>query len=302
MKMTTLISILSIFVSLQVHAALTTLSEGTYEGHLKDERILLMLKNAPGRSGSFLGLLMTKNKNVSLFVIDTTRTSRSTYTMTPFEVTRDGEIGIVNDDPSLIIRLKDMNGENPQFQIVSSNSGNDFGITGVMEFDKKTRYTVWKSFASGEFERGGQNKSLDIAEYNDYEGNAEAFFRTDKINGMFMLKEKIPGMFTVNAHQTLATGEVTNPYPARLGVFVHEVGVRKEAYTVNGWKDEVRTTEVNETRYHQVQYNEIYFILLNPSLGYEKDVYTQVVSRSVVQPAAPAQPAQQQRTRNGRRR
>ena len=117
------------FVMLSLNSlAAGFLNEGGYLGsHNGTEKVNLLLKPAPGREGSFFAVLMKDEKKISLYLVD--EINSNSYSMTPLEVTKDGEIGVINDGPSLVISIaKNKKNENI-FKIMSANSSNNNGFT-----------------------------------------------------------------------------------------------------------------------------------------------------------------------------
>jgi hypothetical protein len=182
------------FKTLTAFLAFTVLSSNAFAGFLKEggflgkqngeEKVNLLLKSAPGREGSFFAVLMKDAKKISLYLVD--EINSNSYAMTPLEVTRDGEIGIVNDDPSLVISsAKGSNGQDV-FKIMSANSSNNSGFTGFFEFEGKS---------------------------------------SKEINGTFTLREKFPAMYLINQNSVLATGTQKNQIPSAIGIFLEKRGL-----------------------------------------------------------------------------
>lgn len=200
------------------------LKEGSFLGYQNgSNKVHLLLQNAPGRDGSFLALLMKTEKQMSLYLVD--EINSNSYSMTPLEVTKDGEIGIVNDDPSLIISMANNSNGEIVFKIMSANSTNKIGFNGYLEFNgKKSRYS-WKPLIGGEYEIDGNSRALQISNLDEYEREATSVFMTRSYSGNFKIKEKFPKMFLINQESTFATGTKTNATPSGIGVFIHKDGL-----------------------------------------------------------------------------
>lgn len=195
------------------------LHEGSYEGlqNGKDEALLL-LKAAPGRQGSLLGLLIKDEKRVSLYLID--EINQNSYAMTPLEVTQDGELGMVNDDPSLVITSsKDKNGKD-LFKIMSANSSNQAGFGGYLEFNGKSSSTTWLDFAEGTYSNNDNKNALTISAIDTYEREATAVFLTRQLSGTFTVREKFPSMYLLNKNSVLATGVNKDQTPSAILIFI----------------------------------------------------------------------------------
>ncbi len=221
LKNATLLLALSL-MSLNTFAA-GFLKEGGYLGsHNGSEKVNLLVKPAPGRDGSFFAVLMKDEKKISLYLVD--EINSSSYSMTPLEVTKDGEIGVVNDDPSLVISAaKNKKNENI-FKIMSANSSNNAGFTGFFEFSGKAAKVSWLDIDGGEYKADGADNALQISQVDTKEREATAVFLTKEINGTFTLREKFPSMYLINQNSVLATGTKKNQIPSAIGVFLEKKG------------------------------------------------------------------------------
>lgn len=213
-------------------ASLSLMSAGAFAGFLKEggfagkhdgkENVNLLLKSAPGREGSFFAVLMKDEKKISLYMVD--EINSNSYSMTPLEVTADGEIGVINDDPSLVISSAKNNKGTDVFKIMSANSGNNVGFTGFFEFEGKDSKVSWLQIDGGEFKADSASNALQISQVDPKEREATAVFLTKDINGTFTLREKFPGMYLINQNSVLATGTKKNQIPSAIGVFLEEKG------------------------------------------------------------------------------
>ena len=218
-----------------VHNALSfgieSLSPGSYEGKSAKGDIQIFLKVAPGRAGSFFAVLV-RGQDSFIYVVDSV--DSSTYAMTPLEVTHDGHIGIVNDDPSLVVQAFPGKKDSTLFRITSANSTNKIGYEGNIEFssnDKKEE--EWAKLDAGVFStsKSKTKKStttnnlsgnMQISEIDLAENEATVSFSTSTLNGTFRLREKFPGMYALNAQSMLATGQNLSSFPTAIGIFIEE--------------------------------------------------------------------------------
>lgn len=205
-------------MSTQIFASF--LSEGGYSGKQNDsEKVDLLLKKANGREGSFFAVLLKRdNSKVSLYMVD--KLNDQSYTMTPLEVTADGEIGIVNDDPSLVISSTLKENNKAAFRISSANSANNQGFNGFLEFSGKASKTSWLNANVGEYDTENVEKALQISQFDPNEREAAAVFLTKDISGNFTIREKFPSMHLLNQNRVLSTGTQKNQNPNSIGIFI----------------------------------------------------------------------------------
>jgi hypothetical protein len=242
LKQLTLLASLSL-MSMNSFAGL--LREGGFEGTSSSKGCVnILLKKAPGREGSFFAVLMKNEKKISLYMVD--EINASSYSMTPLEVTTDGEIGVINDNPSLVISSAKNSKGADIFKIMSSNSGNDVGFTGYMEFDGKKSDFNWVQMDSGEFKKDTFSNDLQISQVDITEREATAVFLTKTINGTFTLREKFPGMYLINQNSVLATGVKKSQIPRAIGIFLESKGIfggkKSEMILINPKNDTDLTT------------------------------------------------------------
>lgn len=199
------------------------LKEGGYLGaHNNGDEVNLLVKPAPGRDGSFFAVLMKDAKKISLYLID--EINSSSYSMTPLEVTKDGEIGVVNDNPSLVISSAKNNKGADVFKIMSANSGNSAGFSGFFEFAGKTSKVAWLEVDDGGYKSDEVLSALQISQVDPKEREATAVFLTKDINGTFTLREKFPFMYLINQKSLMATGTTKNQIPSAIAVFLEKRG------------------------------------------------------------------------------
>ncbi len=216
-------AVLAMFVmlgSLNVYA----LEAGAYQGKITGtkNKVQLMLREAVGREGSFLGLLKSKEE-LALYVLDKAAPGSSTYVMTPFEVLGDGDVGIRDDDPSLVLMMLPNDGDKIQFNISNSNSGNSIGFQNAMMFSGKTTKVEWIDSIAGAYKYDCRKcDALILSGFNSISGESQGIFATENISGSFAISEECPGKYSVKAKRFLATGENDADAPMRIGVFVKE--------------------------------------------------------------------------------
>ena len=199
------------------------LKEGSYLGsHNGQDKVNLLVKPAQGREGSFFAVLMKDEKKISLYLVD--EINSNSYAMTPLEVTRDGEIGVVNDDPSLVISAAKNNKGADIFKIMSANSSNNNGFTGFFEFAGKASKVTWLEIEGGEYKTSESSNALQISQVDQKEREATAVFLTREINGTFTLREKFPSMYLINQNSVLSTGTKKSQIPKAIGVFLEKRG------------------------------------------------------------------------------
>ena len=195
------------------------LKEGGYLGnHNGDDKVNLLVRPAPGRDGSFFAVLMKDDKKISLYLVDEINTN--SYSMTPLEVTQDGEIGVVNDDPSLVISTAKNKKGQDVFKIMSANSGNNVGFSGFFEFEGSASKISWLAVDDGQYKSDEMKNALQISQIDPKEREATAVFLTSSINGTFTLREKFPAMYLINQNSVLATGTQKNQLPSAIGIFL----------------------------------------------------------------------------------
>ncbi len=208
-----------------------SLQEGTYKGSHYDSlkkgkaAVYLMLKPVSGREGSFLAVLMKskkRKKQVSFYVMDLA--SKFSYSLTPLDVTTDGQIGIINDDPSLVLSMSTGEKNKYSIKITSSNSGNTKGFSGYMVFEERSDNYQWIANGAGNYNYAGRKNALQISSWDILEGEADAIFTTASLNGSFKISESFPQMYLINANKVLATGSKVDSIPRKIGFFIKEKG------------------------------------------------------------------------------
>lgn len=211
-----------------------TLREGAYVGDgANKENLTLYLRSIKGREGSFFGLLVREKKNIfssdkvnriGLYRVDPN--GSSSYIFNPLTVTEDGLIGIMNDDPSLVLNIAEKDGKEI-FKIYDANSSNNTGFQGFMDFDGKRSQNKWLGVVEGTFTQKNNPNALFISGFDNNEGVAQATFATNEVNGGFQLSREYPGMYVIRANSVLATGTVVNKFPKSIIVFLQKCSSEK---------------------------------------------------------------------------
>ena len=191
-----------------------SLKEGGFVGKFKNSsKVTIILKKAHGREGSFFGLLLKgspkkNNMRMAIYLIDYLQSQ--SYTMTPLEITPDGEIGIKNDNPSLVLQIVDN-----QLIITSSHSDNENSFNGHITFslNKKSK---WKWLQ--EIEEGNYGKTLSIGKFDETENEVMAIFTHNQLDGQFVIREKFPRMYTLHTQKVTRTGAQVWEIPRAIGV------------------------------------------------------------------------------------
>ena len=209
-----------------------TLNEGSYKGKvrinkIRKEKIHFLIKKVEDRPGSFLGILLRNDlKKVRLYLIDPIDVSK--YAMVPYEVNQYGEISILDDDPSLSIVLS--GSDSKKFVITNSGSENETGFKETITFKSKRSRFKWVDHKSGEFHFYHRRNVLYISDENEnFESQAilklwgdHKGFDSSELSGEFEIRESWPNLYTLNQVKSVATGELVETMPSRVGVFLRK--------------------------------------------------------------------------------
>ena len=196
------------------------LPDVTYEGKYvtgTKSKVYLMTRKAPGREGSFLGVIQDDGQ-VALYVIDQASSDEKSYLMTPLDTLDDGGVGIHNDEPSLVLVVREQN----NFDITPSNSGNKLGITKSMRFNRRAKGRSWQDATPGRYSRGSVRHALTVSEENE-EGVASAQFFSG-LEGSYVVLQQFPGIYAVLVRKYLKWGEQVQRSPQKIGVFLKVKG------------------------------------------------------------------------------
>ncbi len=215
------VSTLALFLSVSFYTHANFLKGGSFLGtHNGEDKVNLLLKPVRGRTGSFFAVLMKTEDKISLYMVD--KLNSSSYTMTPLEVTSDGELGVVNDDPSLVISSSQNSKNELIFKIMSANSSNNVGFEGYFEFKNKPSKFSWIEINPGEYKTSSESNALQISEIDTFEKEGIAVFLTKEISGTFTLGEKFPNMYLINKNSVLSTGVSVNKIPSAIAIFLEK--------------------------------------------------------------------------------
>jgi hypothetical protein len=157
----------------------------------------------------------------------------SRYSLTPIGVDKDGELTLPNENPSLVLNIaKGVGSRDATFTITSAQSGNTLGGEESMVYlwSRESPFDIIDP-PSGEFREPGASKTMATIGFvnkspEDHARSARIswFGNIRKTGGEFMLKEKIPNVYTFNAISTLAIGEKVKDIPTYVVTFVHGNG------------------------------------------------------------------------------
>lgn len=211
------------------------LKEGSHLGTQNGEECIhLLLKSAPGRAGSFFGMLINNDDKISLYLIDVI--NQTSYAMTPLEITQDGQIGIVNDDPSLVISSSQNSKGEQIFRITNANSSNQAGHNGFFEFEGKQSEVSWTEIKSGEYKNSEKSNALQISQIDVNEKEAQASFLSTDMSGNYVIREKFPQMYLINKNTVLSTGASVSDRPTAIAVFIKKkafLGTKSQMLLIN---------------------------------------------------------------------
>lgn len=213
-----LVIILSLFMSGNVFS--NVFPSSSLKGFNSDgDRVHFMVKKVPGRKGSFYGLLsQKKHRSMKLYLLD--QLNKTTFTMNPLSIMKDGLIGIQNDDPSNILIISTGRGGKFVASITKANSSNLLGEEKVITFKGKKSKSQWIGFKEGIFENEGDDRALQLSQFDEVERESIAVFATEEISGNYKISERLPGMFLINAFSVKATGVGLIKTPKAIGVFI----------------------------------------------------------------------------------
>ena len=197
------------------------LTAGSYLG--KDQQnawVHLLLRDMPQTQGSFFALLVrqTPNYKMSLYRVD--KLLLGTFVMTPLIVT-DGEIGILNDNPSLVLTISKDDWGNHIFKLKSSKSGNTVGFQGPLIFNGEVSRSEWVDVDEGNYHQNIQRKyTLDISNFDHQEKQATVdITNNESQSGNYLMEEIVTGMYLLKQNAFLNTGMHTQKNPSSIGVF-----------------------------------------------------------------------------------
>lgn len=187
--------LISLLLSFSAFADLYKLVPGTYNGKSdarKSQTANLFLVDYPGRAGSFLGVILRKDKVAFAYLVD--KFAPNTYGMVPLRVLKNGVIGLSNSNPSLILKLS-LKGRKRYIQVLDAGTLNNFGFgqSFSFEYDNNSHKQRLANVIPGSY-RGSDRKKTIAVGGQDY--NNEAYFTaaTSILSGDFVLREVRPGL------------------------------------------------------------------------------------------------------------
>lgn len=186
--------LLILLFSFSAFADLYKLVPGTYYGNTnyKNKRANLFLTDYPGRAGSFLGVILTKDKKAFAYLVD--KYAPNTYGMIPLQVMDNGVIGLTNPNPSLNLKLT-LKGRRRFIQVIDSGELNNTGFNQSMifEYDNESHKQRLGNIIPGSYKYDSRKEVIAIG---NQDHNNEAFFtaNTDVLSGDFVLREVRPGL------------------------------------------------------------------------------------------------------------
>jgi hypothetical protein len=211
--------------SVAAHA--DTSLEGSFRGKDKadsNSRFDLVMRplTAEGRDGSYLGIMVQNSPlKIGIYLIDPI--SDNQYMMEPREVTGDGEvIGTrENPDPSLVLNVTGERHGRTAFNITNANSSNHVGFQGPYDFENGDSSDLeWLDMKPGVFTLGGDHISIGSA-MTDHE-TAISCTLPGTLNGEFILREKMPAVYTLTNVSVTAVGDLLARDPTKLIVFLRK--------------------------------------------------------------------------------
>lgn len=225
-------------------------SEGAYEAKIDSKNdAFLMLKKISGRSGSFMATLMQAHKDditgIAIYVMDEMK--GGSYSLTPISLVDNGELGLDDDNPSLVvIKDRDVN----KFKVTSSQSGNVLGFSGSVSFEEgRTARYEWHLSRGGDYNFSGKEEDASVVSVavstNDIEN--DAVFSSEYINGIFKIRQKLDYVYALNSNKLMSTGYERETVPALMAIFVQEN--RKKGFSKKWVKRNSKVILVNPSNY-----------------------------------------------------
>lgn len=236
--------LLSLATQAKAGTAAQILPEGSYLGRLPNrDKVVMMVRQVAGRGDSMVAALMRTNERLQLYMIDRRDDAGPfSYGMTPLVTTPDGEIGVTNDDPSLVLRIvKNGFTKDPIFTISSANSSNKTGFQGSMIFKGRHSHYHWIDPLAGIYKIRGVSRNAATISIPSNDGidaslQAQLSLRgSEKLSGDFVIREKVPGFYTLKAISVRNVGTNVAPNPSYIGMFLKHctIGCRNHFLLVN---------------------------------------------------------------------
>ncbi len=236
MKFKTLIGLLAISMNIDAFAGTSIDLSGNHEGKVANDKsyiIDFILRKVEGRSGSYFGVLIKREKEIfqsfnplkiALYMVDPLD-SENSYTLTPLVVTPDGSIGVNNADPSLVLNITGNTEaeKKPEFTLASANSSNRNGFQESMIFEKGEKSDAeWISMEGGKYELDGDgSKTATTVSNMDSNFEATTSFMTKRdLNGDYIIQEKQPWIYVLKARTVTSTGVEAEQNPKKVGIMI----------------------------------------------------------------------------------
>lgn len=214
---------------------------GSYLGKAnKQYKVGLMVRPIPGRESSFMAVLYKEDKEAKAYMVDPLIVGVS-YSMTPLEVTEDGELGHTNDQPSLVLSIRgDSKKDDPKFTISNSLGGNVQGFQGSIEFNGRDFGMQWEeNILSGRYRLNARKfknaATIGIAshEYGDPSQMAIMEFTiANRKANTTEVREKAPGLYLVRDIRVTNEGMTVSSMPYRIGFFTDPRCVYKDRFVL----------------------------------------------------------------------
>ena len=246
------VSLLALFIAPVAFAGnfVQGLPDGSYKGKFRGQEkggVNFIVKSYPGCDGCFIAYKLKTpeflgSKTVELVAYSALPVERvnvngkdtsTRYSLTPIGVDADGELTIPNENPSLVLNISSGVGTtDAQFTVTSAQSGNTLGGEESMVFlwSRESPFYIIDPQA-GEYRDVGSSKTN--ATLGVVTTSPEDHSRSTRISwlgtirktgGEFLLKEKLPNVYTFNGVSYLAQGQRVKDMPAFIVIFVHGTG------------------------------------------------------------------------------
>jgi len=160
------------------------------------------------------------------------RLTSKRYSLTPIGVDSTGDLTLPNDDPSLILNIsKGVGTRDAEFTITSAQSGNRLGGVESMVFlwSREAPFEIIQP-SEGQYRDVGSSKvaatvtSLKTEEDGAHSAHILWMGNIRQEGGDFLLKERLPGVYTFNAISYRGEGNQVRNMPAFIVMFVHGNG------------------------------------------------------------------------------
>ena len=212
------LALLSAFYALSSLAA--ELAPGTYHGHSKHTDYSVYVREVPGRTGSFLALIINDEKVGYAYLVDKFNSNK--YGMVPLKAMDNNIIGALNHTPSLVLTVNE-DTNHDRITIVPNNSGNKLGFQTEMSFklkDKKDR-SEWVRHLQGSFAAKGDKRAATLTtQDNNFESSLA--IKSGNAPGDYILREVRSGIHLVLRSSLTTTGIEVNEQTSKIAVFINK--------------------------------------------------------------------------------